>query len=81
MQAFIDKVVDNIGVEGTSYRYSASSHYLGAVISDLTAAEIASQNLNLIQSITYENSGSKAVLENAIKNKYFSNEVRDKCVG
>lgn len=76
MKAFIDKVVNKINVEG--YKYSTSGHSLGAVVSDLTAAEIASRNLKLIESTTFDNPGSYPALDYATKNKFFSNKAKEK---
>ncbi|WP_064644159.1 hypothetical protein [Orientia tsutsugamushi] len=76
MKAFIDKIVAKIGVEG--YKYSTSGHSLGAVVSDLTAAEIVSRNLEFIESRTFDNPGSNPVVEYAVKNKYFSTADREK---
>lgn len=76
MKAFIDKVVNKVDVKG--YKYTTSGHSLGAVVSDLTAAEITSRNLNLIESTTFENPGSHPALDYATKNKFFPNEAREK---
>ncbi|KJV55292.1 alpha/beta hydrolase family protein [Orientia tsutsugamushi] len=76
MKAFIDKVVNKINAEG--YKYTTSGHSLGAVVSDLTAAEIVSRNLKLIESTTFDNPGSYSALDYATKNKIFSNEAREK---
>ncbi|WP_371253344.1 hypothetical protein [Orientia tsutsugamushi] len=76
MKAFIDKIVNKINVEG--YKYTTSGHSLGAVVSDLTAAEIASRNLKLIESTTFDNPGSYPVLNYATKNNFFSNKTREK---
>lgn len=76
MKAFIDKVVNKINVEG--YKYTTSGHSLGAVVSDLTAAEIVSRNLNLVESTTFDNPGSYQALDYATKNKFFPNEAREK---
>lgn len=76
MKAFIDKIVTKISVEG--YKYSTSGHSLGAVLSDLTAAEIVSRNLEFTESTTYDNPGSNPPLEYAVKNKYFPTEAREK---
>lgn len=76
MKAFIDKVVNKINAEG--YKYTTSGHSLGAVVSDLTAAEIVSRNLKLIESTTFDNPGSYPVLNYATKNNFFSNETREK---
>lgn len=76
MKAFIDKVVNKINAEG--YKYTTSGHSLGAVVSDLTAAEIASRNLKLIESTTFDNPGSYPALDYATKNKFFPNEAREK---
>lgn len=76
MKAFIDKVVNKLNAEG--YKYTTSGHSLGAVVSDLTAAEIVSRNLKLIESTTFDNPGSYSALDYATKNKFFSNEAREK---
>lgn len=76
MKAFIDKIVNKVDVKG--YKYTTSGHSLGAVVSDLTAAEIASRNLNLIESTTFDNPGSYPAIDYATKNKFFSNEARGK---
>lgn len=76
MKAFIDKIVNNADVK--DYKYTTSGHSLGAVVSDLTAAEIASRNLNLVESTTFDNPGSYPALDYATKNKFFSNEAREK---
>ncbi|WP_050897495.1 lipase family protein [Orientia tsutsugamushi] len=76
MKAFIDKVVNNLDVK--DYKYTTSGHSLGAVVSDLTAAEIVSRNLNLVESTTFDNPGSYPALDYATKNKFFPNEAREK---
>lgn len=76
MKAFIDKIVNKVDAKG--YKYTTSGHSLGAVVSDLTAAEIVSRNLDLVKSTTFENPGSYPVLNYATKNKIFSNEAREK---
>lgn len=76
MKAFIDKVVNNL--DAKDYKYTTSGHSLGAVVSDLTAAEIASRNLNLVESTTFDNPGSHPALDYATKNKFFSNAAREK---
>ncbi|WP_371222250.1 hypothetical protein ACA351_09905 [Orientia tsutsugamushi] len=76
MKAFIDKIVNNADVK--NYKYTTSGHSLGAVVSDLTAAEIASRNLNLVESTTFDNPGSYPALDYATKNKFFPNEAREK---
>nr|WP_064591543.1 hypothetical protein [Orientia tsutsugamushi] len=76
MKAFIDNIVNNADVKG--YKYTTSGHSLGAVVSDLTAAEIVSRNLNLVESTTVDNPGSYPALDYATKNKFFSNEAREK---
>lgn len=76
MKAFIDKVVNKVGVK--DYKYTTSGHSLGAVVSDLTAAEMVSRNLDFVESTTFDNPGSYPALKYATKNKFFPNEAREK---
>ncbi|KJV56020.1 lipase family protein [Orientia chuto str. Dubai] len=74
MQAFLDKITSSVSSHGpiSSWDFSTSGHSLGAVVADLTAAEIRCRNLKLSKAITFENPGSKPIVEN----QYFSNEDR-----
>ncbi len=72
MQNFVSGVLKKLGDDVSEYTFSTSGHSLGAVVSDLTACEIVSRGLKFNKSITFENPGSKKVVETAIKNNQFS---------
>jgi hypothetical protein len=87
MKIFVEDVIKKLGNDSSSYKFSTSGHSLGAVMSDLTAAEIISRGLEFDKSITFENPGSKKVIETAISNKVFSGtkdvvikEISKQCV-
>jgi len=72
MKIFVEDVIKKLGDDFLGYKFSTSGHSLGAVMSDLTAAELISRGLNFDKSITFENPGSKKVMKTAISNKVFS---------
>jgi hypothetical protein len=87
MKTFVEDVIKKLGEDSSSYKFSTSGHSLGAIMSDLTAAEIISRGLDFDQSITFDNPGSRKVIETAINNKIFSGtknvvieEISKQCV-
>ncbi|MCC8419275.1 MAG: hypothetical protein LN590_07170 [Rickettsia endosymbiont of Glossina mortisans submortisans] len=77
VKEFVTKVLEQAGgkAEVIDYTFSTSGHSLGAILSDLTAVEIHSRGLKFEKSVTFDNPGSKKVVENAITNKFFTGEV------
>ncbi|KJV91825.1 hypothetical protein [Rickettsia bellii] len=77
VKAFVTKILEQVGGQENviDYKFSTSGHSLGAIVSDLTGIEIHSRGLKFEKSVTFDNPGSKKVVENAIKNKDFSGEV------
>lgn len=78
LKKFVTNTIDLITKSNNDiadYTFSTSGHSLGAVVSDLTAVEIISRNLNFDMSTTFENPGSKDVVTNAINQNLFSGTV------
>ncbi|WP_395476244.1 hypothetical protein [Rickettsia endosymbiont of Pantilius tunicatus] len=77
VKEFVTKVLEQAGGKEKviDYKFSTSGHSLGAIVSDLTGVEIHSRGLKFEKSVTFDNPGSKKVVENAIKNKNFSGDV------
>ncbi|ARD86646.1 hypothetical protein A3306_05735 [Rickettsia bellii] len=70
VKAFVTKILEQVGGQENviDYKFSTSGHSLGAIVSDLTGIEIHSRGLKFEKSVTFDNPGSKKVVENAIKN-------------
>ena len=69
MKHFVSNVLKLVNED---YTFSTSGHSLGAIVSDLTAAEIISRGLKFNKSTTFDSPGSKTAMEYAIKNEMFS---------
>lgn len=74
VKSFIGKIEQNVN-DIKDYEIESVGHSLGAVLSDLCAVELKSKNLNVTKSTTFENPGSKEIIENAIKTNAFSSGV------
>lgn len=78
MKLFVDKIVNEvtrIGENVKDYKFGTSEHSLGAILSDLTFVEIHSRGLKFDQSITFDNPGSKSIVQNTISQNCFSHPV------
>jgi len=78
MQKFVDKIVAEVartGENAQDYHFGTSGHSLGAIVSDLTFVELHSRGLKFDQSITFDNPGSKHVVQNAISKGLFTGKV------
>ena len=77
LKDMVTKVMDLLKDQDGSaeYTFSTSGHSLGSVISDLTLAEIQSRGGKIDKSTTFENPGSKIVMEKAIKDGLFTGDV------
>lgn len=78
IKAFINNVENKLLAEGENsqqYSFSTSGHSLGGILSDLCGVELISRGFNVTKSVTFENPGSKPVIETAIKNGDFSSAV------
>lgn len=78
LQNFVNEVIELVGgnEKVQEYTFSTSGHSLGGIVSDLTACEISSRGLNFDTSVTFDNPGSKEVVEYAISNNIFSGAVQ-----
>ncbi|WP_198139646.1 hypothetical protein [Candidatus Orientia mediorientalis] len=75
MKCFINKILKQLDQDTKNYIFSTSGHSLGAIMSDLTMGECISQNLKFTKSITFENPGSRPIVDRAIKNHEFTNKI------
>jgi len=78
LQNFVNEVIELVGgnEKVQEYTFSTSGHSLGGIVSDLTACEIGSRGLNFDTSVTFDNPGSKEVVEYAISNNVFTGTVQ-----
>ena len=75
IKSFIEKIEEKLGEEGIkNYKIETTGHSLGGILSDLCAVELKSKKLKVTKSTTFENPGSKRVIEKAIENNSFSNQ-------
>lgn len=74
MRIFIDKIIMHIGgpEKAKEYKFNLSGHSLGAVVAEITAAEIDSRGYNIEQCTTFDNPGSKQLVTYMINNNMFS---------
>ncbi len=63
---FLDNVI-NLLENPLEYTFAITGHSLGGVMSDLVACELASRGFKVESSYTFDNPGSKPVVENALK--------------
>jgi hypothetical protein len=71
---FVDQLIKVVGKEKLNeYKIITTGHSLGAVLSDMTAVYAKSKGLNVAESITFDNPGSKPIIENLLKQTPFSN--------
>ena len=76
IKSFVTQVCDMLPEvpEGEKeYQFSTTGHSLGGVLADLTAVELSARGMNVTDSITFDNPGSKPIIEHALKNKLFAN--------
>ena len=72
MAKFIDNVLKELPGDPTEYTFSTAGHSLGAVMTHLTACEIASRGLKVSECVSFDTPGSKHVVQKAIKEKVFT---------
>ena len=76
IKSFIEKIEEKVGKEDIkNYKIETTGHSLGAILSDLCAVELKSKKLEVTKSTTFENPGSKKVIEKAIEKDIFSNQI------
>lgn len=73
----VTKSIESLGGidKAAEYTFSTSGHSLGAIMSDLTAAEIISRDLKFDKSTTFENPGSKEIVIKAAKKGLLSGKT------
>ncbi|WP_375359410.1 hypothetical protein [Candidatus Tisiphia endosymbiont of Neophilaenus lineatus] len=78
LQNFVNKVIELVGgnEKVQEYTFSTSGHSLGGIISDLTSCEIGSRGFSFDKSVTFDNPGSKEVVQYAIRNNLFTGTVQ-----
>jgi hypothetical protein len=76
IQKFLNHILEK-NPELKDYTWGVSGHSLGAVLAELATGELMSRGVQEIKTTTFDNPGSKPVLENIIKNGQFTgdNEV------
>ena len=72
MAKFIDNALKALPGDLNQYTFSATGHSLGAVMTHLTACEIASRGLKVAESVSFDTPGSKHVVQKAIKDNVFT---------
>ncbi len=78
IKAFVTKIQSGLANEGENcedYTFSTTGHSLGSVLSDLTAVELSSRGLEVKDSITFDNPGSRPVINHALENGLFTNNI------
>lgn len=75
-QKFVDAVIATAGGDQgvAGYTFSTCGHSLGAVMADINAAEILSRGLTFSSSTTFENPGSRTVVERFLADKGLKKE-------
>lgn len=70
---FVTTIITLIGEQNAQeYCFDTSGHSLGAIVSDFTINELASRNLTIGKSVTFENPGSNNIINTAYINNMFT---------
>jgi hypothetical protein len=68
VKQFMDSLIDLVGRdELNEYKIITTGHSLGSVLSDLTAVYAKYKGLNVSESITFDNPGSRPIIEKLLK--------------
>ncbi len=72
IKAFITEIQGKLQKDAEEYSFSTTGHSLGSVLSDLAAVEMLSRGMKVTDSVTFDNPGSRPVIEHALKAGLFT---------